>query len=194
MKKCFLTGLATLLPVAFTFWFIHLILALLTKPFTDFLTFVWGGSLPFTKGLSQVLVFVFLILAALVIGFVARRFFFSHLLQLGDRILHTIPFINKIYKTSKELVQSLFGETKTPFQQVVLLPFPYSGAYCIGLITAEAPNGDEKVSVFIPTVPNPATGYLVISPRSDLIFLKIPTEEAIKYVLSCGVIQPGSEL
>lgn len=192
MKKCFLTGLATLLPVAFTFWFIHLILGLLTKPFTDFLTLVWGGHLPIPKGAVQILVLLFLILAALAIGFVTRRFFFSQLLRLGDQILHKIPFISKIYKTSKELVQSLFGENKTPFQQVVLVPFPYQGAYCIGLITADAPTSKGECTVFIPTVPNPTTGYLLISPREDLILLDIPTEEAIKYVLSCGVIQPGA--
>lgn len=194
MKKCFLTGLVTLLPVAFTFWFVHLVLGLLTKPFTDILVIFWGESVPFATELSQIFVLVFLVLAALAIGFVTRRFFFDQILRWGDQLIHKIPFINKIYKTSKELIDSLFGETKTPFKQVVLIPFPYQGAYCVGLVTATAPNREDKLSVFIPTVPNPATGYIILSPKSELIFLDIPTEEAIKYVLSCGVIQPGSSV
>ncbi len=192
MKKCFITGLAALLPLAFTFWFIHLIVGLFTKPFTDGLRLIWGNSMPGAKGLSQILVVVFLFLAALLIGFVTRRFFFSQILYLADKFLHHIPFVNKIYKTSKELIHSLFGENKTPFRQVVLAPFPYPGAYCVGLVTADFFQGHDLVSVFIPTVPNPATGYIVILPRSELISIDISTEEAIKYVLSCGVIQPGA--
>jgi len=190
MKKCFLTGLATLLPLAFTFWFVNLIFSLLTRPFADFVKLVWTGA---PKGVIPLLVLVFLFALTFCIGVVARKFFFSHLLEWGDKILQSIPFVNKIYKTSKELIHSLFGEEASPFKQVVLVPFPYKGAYCLGLVTTAAPNGEEKTSVFIPTVPNPATGYLIISPRSELIYLDISSEEAIKYVLSCGVIQPGGE-
>lgn len=192
MKKCFLTGLVALLPIAFTFWFVNLVLGLLTRPFTDFIGLFGGDHLPFSKGLSQILVLVFLFFAALAIGFVTRRFFFDRLLRWGDQLIHAIPFINKIYKTSKELVTSLFGENKTPFKQVVLVPFPYKRAYCVGLVVADAPDKEDHLSVFIPTVPNPATGYLLVSPRSELIFLNLSTEEAFKYVLSCGVIQPGN--
>jgi uncharacterized membrane protein len=189
MKKCFLTGLITLLPLAFTFWFVHLIFSLLTKPFTDLVKLIWPNA---PQGMTPLLVIAFLFVLTLGIGFVARKFFFSHLLEWGDKILQSIPFVSKIYKTSKELIHSLFGENKSPFNQVVLVPFPYPGAYCIGLLTAPAPLGENKTSVFIPTVPNPATGYLVVSDRDQLIYLNISSEEAIKYVLSCGVIQPGS--
>jgi uncharacterized membrane protein len=161
----------------------------LTKPFTDFVRLVWTNA---PKGVIPLLVLAFLFVLTLGIGFVARKFFFSHLLDWGDKILQSIPFVSKIYKTSKELIHSIFGEDKSPFNQVVLVPFPYAGAYCIGLVTAQAPTGENKTSVFIPTVPNPATGYLILSEKSNLIYLDISSEDAIKYVLSCGVIQPGS--
>jgi uncharacterized membrane protein len=105
--------------------------------------------------------------------------------------------VNKVYKTSKDIVKSIFGSKERSFSQVVMLPFPYKGAYCIGLIAKEAPRTcseaeqEELVSVFIPTTPNPSTGFLVMCQKSELILLNMKTEEAIKYVVSCGVIQPA---
>lgn len=130
------------------------------------------------------------------LGAVARRFFFGHMLRLGDRLLYKIPLVNKVYKTSKEIVKSLFGSKTGTFQQVVMIPFPYQGCYCLGLIAREAPKtcskaeGDDLVSVFVPTTPNPTAGFLVISRKSELIHLDMKNEEAIKYIVSCAVIQP----
>jgi uncharacterized membrane protein len=115
---------------------------------------------------------------------------------MGDRLLHKIPLINKVYKTSKEIVQSLLGTKKNAFKQAVMVPFPYKDAYCIGLISRNSPRTcsealhDDMVSVFIPTAPNPTTGFLVLCKRSELIFLNMKSEDAIKYIVSCAVILP----
>ncbi len=201
MKKYFFTGLVTLLPVAVTFWIVHFLVRLLTQPFVGIVSAIFHQfpivSEQFIRILSQITILVFLFVFTVFLGFVARRFFFGQMIQLGDKILHKIPLVNKVYKTSKEIVQSLFGTDKNSFQQTVLLPFPYEGSYCIGLITREAPKkceeqaNQELISVFIPTTPNPTTGFLVMCKKSDLIFLNMKSEEAIKYVVSCAVIQPA---
>ncbi len=204
MKKYFLAGLVTLLPLAVTFWVIAFVVRFLTKPFEDLVvsllnTFPGFAKIP--KGtahlIDEILILVFLFLFTLFLGFIARRFFFNRLIKFGDAILYKIPLVNKVYKTSKDIVRSLFSTQKQSFKQVVLLKFPYGGAYCLGLIASDAPKtcsgsmqSDELVSVFIPTTPNPTTGYLVLCNKSDLTYLKMKTEEAIKYVVSCAVIQP----
>ncbi|MBI5273347.1 MAG: DUF502 domain-containing protein [Chlamydiia bacterium] len=204
MKKYFLTGLVTLLPLAVTFWIVVFLIDFLTKPFTglvvsfftSFSTFAIHVPEQAARTISQIVILISLFFFTLFLGFVARRFFFNQLLHLGDRFLYKIPLVNKIYKTSKDIVRSLFGTKKTSFKQVVLLPFPYKKAYCIGLISTESPTtcsaavGNPMLSVFIPTTPNPMTGYLVMCRKEDLIFLSMKSEEAFKYIVSCGVIQP----
>lgn len=200
MKKYFLTGLVTLLPLAVTIWVVHFVVNFLTKPFIGLFSLLTDrlpiASPQLIRTITQVFILIGLIVFTFFLGFVARKFFFHQLIRLGDRILIKIPLVNKVYKTSKDIVTSIFGSEEKMFKQVVLLPFPYRGAYCIGLIAKRAPRTcseaekTELVSVFIPTTPNPSTGYLVMCQKSELIYLKMKTEEAIKYVVSCGVIQP----
>ena len=200
MRKYFLTGLVTLLPLAVTIWVVHFFVNFLTKPFIGIVTLLTHrlpiASPQWIRTVSQLFILIGLFLLIWFLGFVARKFFFNQLIRLGDKILIKIPLVNKVYKTSKEIVKALFSPKEKAFQQVVMLPFPYQGCYCLGLIAREAPRtcsaaeNDELVSVFIPTTPNPATGFLVMSHKSELIYLDMKTEEAIKYVVSCAVIQP----
>lgn len=197
MKKYFLTGLVTLLPLAVTIWIIHFFVNFLTKPFIGLVSpFIPLASPQLTRTISQFFILVAFVLLTLFFGLVARRIFFNQLLRLGDQILIKIPLVNKVYKTSKDIVHSIFNSKEKMFKQVVLLPFPYQGAYSIGLIAKKAPKTcseaekKELISVFIPTTPNPSTGFLVLSEKSELIYLNMRTEDAIKYVVSCAVIQP----
>lgn len=203
MKKYFLTGLVTLLPLAVTIWVVRFLVRLLTNPFVGLVTLLTDklpiASPQLIRTISQFLVLVGLVVLTFFLGLVARKLFFNQLIRFGDRIIAKIPIVNKVYKTSKEIVTSLFGSKEKSFTQVVLLPFPYVGAYCIGLIAKSAPQTcsdaekAELVSVFIPTTPNPSTGYLVMCKRSELVNLNMKTDEAIKYVVSCGVIQPEAK-
>jgi len=204
MKKTFLTGLVSLLPLAVTIWVVAFVVGFLTRPFmgvvTDLLSRLpmhFFASQAIIRTISQILILIAIFLFVIFIGMVARWFFFNTVLKIGDRILHRIPFINKVYKTTKEITNILFVSNKNSFKQVVLVPFPYKECYCLGLITREAPHTctqeakREMVSVFIPTTPNPTTGFLILSPAADLIYMEMKSEEAIKYIVSCGVIQPA---
>jgi len=204
MKKCFLTGLVTLLPVAITVWLFTAIIHFLTNPFIGVVTNLLR-QLPdhgflsrehTIRTVSQLIILIGLFCITWVLGFLARRFFFHSILNLGDKIISRIPLVNKVYKTSKEIVQSLFSSASNSFKQVVLIPFPYKGAYCLGLVAQQSPASctgpinQKMVSVFIPTAPNPMTGFLIMIPKEELIYLDMKSEEAMKYVVSCAVIKP----
>lgn len=203
MRKYLLTGLAALLPVAVTIWFVLFVVDFLTRPFMGFVTHFlarfpyWKMSVPMIRGISQILILVGIFLFLLLLGVVARWFFFNTLLKIGDHILRKTPLINKIYVTIKEIINVLFAPNKTAFNQVVMVSFPYKGCYVLGLVTREAPGTykekttNDMVSVFIPTTPNPMTGFLIATPQSELIELSMKPEAAMKYIVSCGVIQPG---
>ena len=209
MKKYFLTGLATLLPLAVTVYVVIFVVHLLTRPFMGVVTHLLS-QLPITsygiitseqliRTISEVLILAALFLFLLLLGLVGRWFFINALIRLGDKILHKIPLVNKVYKTAKEIIQTLFISGKDSFKQVVLLQFPHKGCYCIGLVSNVSPKTcskerkTEMVSVFIPTTPNPMTGFLLMCPRSELIYLDMKSDEAIKYVVSCGVIHPQKD-
>lgn len=210
MKKYFLTGLVTLLPIAVTLAIVVFIINLLTKPFMGIATQLLSqvdipslgiiSSEQLIRTVSQFIILVALFLFTLILGVVARWFFFHTLLKGGDKILYRIPLVNKVYKTTKDIIRTLFASKKDSFKQVVMIPFPTKECYCLGLVTRQAPKTCqdstkvEMVTVFIPTTPNPTTGYLLVCPTSDLIFLEMKNEDAIKYIVSCGAIQPGGEV
>lgn len=209
MKKVFFAGLVTLLPIAITFWVISFIVQFLTSPFigivtsllTSFPTIAHHIPLQAIKTISHILILIALFLFLVFLGSIARFFFLKSLIRVGDRILNKIPLVGKIYKTSKEIVHSLFNPKGSSFKQVVLFPFPYPGSFTIGLIASAAPSTKEEtdpmredlVAVFVPTTPNPTTGYLTMCPKKDLIYLEMSSEAALKYIVSCAVILPNVE-
>jgi uncharacterized membrane protein len=202
MKKYFFTGLVTLLPLAVTILAVMFIVNLLTKPFlgivTHFLNLLPIESKHLIRIISQISILVFLFLFTLSLGMIARRFFLKTFMKIGDRLMNRIPLVNKIYKTVKEIFHTLLSGDKKTFQQVVMMPFPHRGCYALGLVSQEAPktcnesSNQELVSIFIPATPNPLTGFLLMRPRSELIYLDMRSEDAIKYIVSCGVVPPES--
>ncbi|GAB4191946.1 MAG: DUF502 domain-containing protein [Simkaniaceae bacterium] len=208
MKKYFITGLVILLPLAVTIAIVIFIVNFLTQPFiglvSDFLKrfdIVNRGFLFLTpqqvlKYGSQILILIGIFLVTVLLGMIARWFFFKTLISLSDRVLHRIPLVNKVYKTTQEIIKTIFSSDKNSFKQVVMAPFPKEGTYVMGLISRESPKicsfaaKSELISVLIPTTPNPTTGFLIMYKKEDLIFLDVPPEDAIKYIVSCGVITP----
>jgi uncharacterized membrane protein len=94
------------------------------------------------------------------------------------------------------MTHSFFQSNTSSFKQVVLIPFPHPRSYCLGIITADAPStcqgNEELVSLFIPTTPNPMTGFLTMAPKKNLIYLDMKGDEALKYIISCAVILPSA--
>ena len=204
MKRYFVTGVAILLPLALTLWIVGFAVDLLTQPFLGITEQILhtlglhGSSFLFLDEqhvvtlISKFLILISLFLIIVGIGAVARYFFFRYLIRFGDMILHRIPVISSVYKTSQELIHTIFTSDNKAFKQVVLVPFPNSTSKSIGLLTREDVTGD-MVPVFIPTTPNPTSGYLIMFRAQDVIPIEMPVETALRYTISCGVlIDPNS--
>ncbi|PCI78753.1 hypothetical protein COB21_00195 [Candidatus Aerophobetes bacterium] len=208
MKKYFITGLVILLPLAVTIALVVFVVNFLTKPFIGIVSEYLHNFHVINKGFlllsreqlvlygSQFLILICLFVFTIFLGLIARWFFFKLLLSTSDKILHKIPLINKVYKTTQEIIKTIFVTDKSAFKQVVMVPFPKEGSYVIGLVSRDAPAicnekiNEPMVSVLVPTTPNPTTGFLMMYKKSDLIHLDLKPEQAIKYIVSCGVITP----
>lgn len=203
MKKYFITGLLILLPLAVTIAVLVFVFNFLTEPFAgavaklldyydllehDFF-FATGHQIQFF--ISQLLILAFFIVFTTILGLVARYFLVNYFIGLWDYLLHKIPLIRTIYKIAQDIIQTLFSGKANAFKQVVLAPFPHKDVYSIGFITQEGLKDftkEEMVAVFVPTTPNPTSGFLVLYPQNELIYLDMKVDQAFKYVISCGVI------
>lgn len=210
MKKHFITGLIFLLPLAVTIAIVIFVVNFLTQPFVGFVeNLLRSSNLKFNSFFlisedqilrygSQIIILVGLFLVTVLLGVLTRWFFINYLINLGDYILHRIPLINKLYKTSQDIIRTLFSSQTQSFKQVVMVPFPNLNSYCVGLVTRESPPSCQEsadadlVSVFLPTTPNPTSGYLLMFRKEDIHYLDMKVEDAIKFIISCGVIYPGS--
>lgn len=208
MKKYFITGLAILLPLTVTVSLIIFLVNFLTKPFMGValnilsqtnikdISFLFFSSEQVILYGSKIFILISLVLITLFLGYITRWFFIKGLINLSDRLLQKIPIVNKVYKTSQEIIKTLFITDKNSFKQVVLVQFPSNSTYSLGLVSRKSPETcceakqAELISVFIPTTPNPTTGFLLMFKKEDLIFLDMKTEDAVKYIVSCGVIIP----
>jgi uncharacterized membrane protein len=200
MKKYVMTGLVMLLPLALTFWIIASIVNWMTGPFVGVAEKILsaigltGTHVFFMSAdnvllhVSQLLVLVFLFIFIVLIGAIGRHFFFRWIIRLGDAIIHKIPVISSVYKTSQELIQTILTTDNRAFKQVVLVPFPNADCWSIGLVTREGPAASHLIPVFVPTTPNPTSGYLIMYDKSTVVPLQMSVEEAFRYIVSCGVL------
>lgn len=202
MKKYFLTGLVVLLPLALTIAIVAFVFNFLTDPFVGMVKSILGHFGLLGRGflfldpmqvqvlVSKLLILLFLFFFTVSLGALARKFMISYLLKLWDYILHRIPFVSTIYKTSQDVIKTMFASGNKSFKQVVLVPFPSTEAYSIGLVTGEnlTTSGKPMTAVFVPTTPNPTSGFLMLYDDRDLIHIDMKIEDALKYVISIGMI------
>lgn len=206
MKKYFITGLVILLPLAVTAAIMIFIFNLLTEPFAGAVSTILNryhllenGFLIFNAAqiqffISQILVLTFMFFFTVFLGMIASWFFIHYILRFSDYMLHKIPFVNTVYKTCQDVINTIFASKTKSFKQVVLVPFPNPDSHSIGLVTQDNLQGITKdhknplTAVFVPTTPNPTSGFLMLYDPKDIIYIDMKVEEAFKYVVSCGVI------
>ena len=195
MKKYFITGLLIWIPLVITIWVLKLVVDALDQSLL-LLPEQWrtenflGVHIP---GLGVILTLVIVF----VTGVFGTNFFGAHLVRLGQGILHRIPVVNSIYSSVKQISDTLFSSSGQAFRKALLVQWPGQGVWTIAFLTG-APGGDvvnhlkgDYVSVYVPTTPNPTSGYFVMIARKDVIELDMTVDEALKYVISMGVVAPG---
>lgn len=199
LRKWLLAGLLVVVPVAITVWVLEWIISTLDKTLL-ILPEAWhpdrllGFHIP---GFGVLLTLGILLL----VGAAASNFVGKKLVILGDAVVSRIPVVRSIYSSVKQVSDTLFSESGNAFRTAVLVQWPRPDVWTIGFVTG-SPGGDvsnylssgDFVSVYVPTTPNPTGGYFVMLRRSDCIELRMTVDEALKYVVSMGVVVPGGTI
>lgn len=209
MKRYFITGLVVLLPVTLTLLVVAFVFNLLTIPFLGVTQailshfgivnsgFLFLSAEQLQTFLTQLLILVLLFFFTVFLGFIARLFFFHYFVQFWEYVIHRIPVVSSIYRACQDVIRTIFASKTNAFKQVVMVRFPHADTFTIGLVTRDSLPGLEHavgknpVVVFVPTTPNPTSGFLAIFNKEDVIPLDMKIEDAFKYVISCGVIIPA---
>lgn len=154
------------------------------------------SALPWTLEWGISALAIFLTVAALyVFGLIATNVAGKRLLRLGESVVERVPIVTVIYHASKKVLETLVGDSSRPFQRVVLAPFPSKETASVGFVTREtsdAATGAKLLTVFVPTAPNPTTGFVFVIKPSEVVEVDWTAEEAIKIIMSGGVLMPSS--
>jgi uncharacterized membrane protein len=202
VKKYILAGLLVWLPLAITIWVLSWLLGVLDGVFAALLSisqavlpasaFASIEALRHVPGLGVAVMLAGLLLT----GVFAANFVGQWWLRQWDRVLQNIPIVKSIYSSVKQVSDTLFSSSGNAFREAVLVQYPRQGSWTIAFVTGK-PGGEvalrlpgEMVSVYVPTTPNPTSGFFLMMPREDVHVLKMSVDEALKYVISMGVVVP----
>lgn len=198
MKKYFITGLLVLVPLFITLWVLTSLIGMMDQSLL-LLPESWrpkaqlGLEIPGVGALLTLLIIF-------VTGLIATNFFGMQVILLWEALLARVPVVKSIYSSVKQVSDTLFSDSGNAFRQAVLVQFPREGAWTIAFITG-MPGGDvanhllgDYVSVYVPTTPNPTGGYFLMLPREEVIALDMSVDEALKYIISMGVVAPVDKL
>ena len=194
IKRYFITGLLIWVPLAITAWVLLLIAAsadrvLLLLPDSVQPGRVLGWNVP-GAGILVTLLIVF------VTGLLAANFIGQRLFGWWEKLLARIPVVSSIYNSVKQVSDTVFSSSGNAFRKALLVQYPRAGSWTIAFLTG-VPGGDvcnhlvgDYVSVYVPTTPNPTSGFFLMMPRSDVVELDMAVDEALKYIISMGVVAP----
>ena len=196
MKKYFITGLLVWVPLGITLWVLHLLVSTMDQTLLllpeEFRTERWLGV--YVPGMGVVMTVV----VVLVTGLVVTNFLGQRLLLFWEGMLSRIPVVKSIYNSVKQVSDTLFTSGGHAFRKALLVQYPREGSWTIAFLTGE-PGGDvinhlygEYWSVYVPTTPNPTSGFFLMVPKADVIELDMSVDAALKYIISMGVVVPGN--
>lgn len=203
LKNDLIAGLLVVIPLATTIWLTitiaNWIINFLTQipkqlnPFDDMHP-ILVNLLNLAVGLTVPL------LCILLIGLMARNIAGRWLLDLGEQLLQAIPLAGSVYKTLKQLLETLLKDTNGKFRRVVLVEYPRRGVWSVGFVTGSMSNEIQShmtrpvLSVFIPTTPNPTTGWYAVVPEDEVVNLSMSIEDAFKIIISGGIVAPNTQI
>ena len=200
LRANFLTGLVVIAPIGLTIWLIWSVIG-----------WVDGFVLPFVpnrfkpeqyiginlRGVGVIFFFVFTVL----IGWLAKGFIGRWILRIGENLVNRMPIVRTVYSGIKQIAETVFAQSDSNFDKAVLVEYPRKGIWAIAFVSTNArgeiadaiPTHDGKAAVFLPTTPNPTSGFLLFVPRSELIELEMTVEDAAKLVISAGLVYPNEK-
>ncbi len=195
MRTYFLTGVVVTAPFGITFLLVWQFISFLDTRVESLIPAQYNPEnyLPFSlPGLGLIVTIAFLTMVGMfTAGFVGRA-----IVRMGEQLLARMPIVRSVYATLKQIFQTVLAQSSRSFREVVLIEYPRRGIAAIGFVTGPTQgeiqdrSDEELVNVFLPTTPNPTSGFLLFVPKSDLIHLDMTIEEGIKLVISGGIVTP----
>ncbi len=191
LRRRLIAGLIVIAPAGVTAFVLVYLFNWLDGILGRYLYWAIGKVVP---GLGLLALLVVLVL----VGWLAERAIGARVLALWHAWLERIPVARRVYTASNRIVRTMLSEKRSAFREVVLVEYPSDGRWSIGFLATEAPDAirettGESVTVFVPTTPNPTSGWLVVVPRERAVRLEMTLEEAFTYILSAGAVSPGEE-
>ena len=195
LRTYFLAGILVTAPIAITLWLAWEIIEFFDRQVRAVIPAGYSPEYNFPFSIPGIGLLIFIVamtlIGALTAGFVGRS-----VVDIGERLLARMPVVRSIYGAVKQIFEAVLAQKSNAFRQVVLVEFPRAGMWSLGFVSGvshgeiQTVSDDEVVNVFVPTTPNPTSGYLMFVPRRDVVELSMTVEEGIKMVVSGGIVAP----
>jgi uncharacterized membrane protein len=208
LRRSFLTGLVVVLPITLTIYLIWTVIGWIdgwVLPFVpaayhpnELLQHYFGQDWRYNvRGLGVIVFLVFTIL----VGFLAKGFFGRSILRYAENLVDRMPVVRSVYNGLKQIAETVFTQSNNNFDRACVVEFPRKGIWAIGFVATRArgelaakiPGGDDALTVFVPTTPNPTSGFLVYVATKDVVLLDMSVEDAAKLIISAGLVYPNSK-
>lgn len=198
LRNSFVTGLLIFLPLGATLFVVNFLLGIVKDPAIQVMHWLrWDEGSVSDYELLVALIGLFVAVTGLIlIGFLSNYLFGKLFIRFSERILVKVPFVGVVYRTVKQIVDTFSQENRAVFQEVVLIEYPRPNCYALGFLTnnargeVEEKTGKSLANVFLPTTPNPTSGYLLMLPREDVQILEMSVGEGMKMIISGGAVIP----
>lgn len=200
LRSSFLTGVVVIAPVALTIWFVWSVIGWIDSvvlPLVpgDFRTEQWIGIN--LRGIGLIIFLLFTV----VVGWIAKGILGRSLIGFAEGLVDRMPVVRSIYSGVKQIAETVFAQSERSFEKACLIQYPRKGIWAVGFISTEAKgevaeHADHDtglISVFVPTTPNPTSGFLLFFPREDVVELDMSVEDAAKLVISAGLVYPNQQ-
>ena len=195
LRTYFLTGIVVSAPVGITIWLIWLFVAFVDDTVVPLIPDAYNPSDVIGVSVPGIGVIVVLLVVT-IIGFLVTNFFGRFMIKLGENLVSRVPVVRTIYGVLKQIFDAVLAQSEGAFREVILIEYPRKGIWVLGFVTSNTQGeirrvmADEMVNVFLPTTPNPTSGFLLFVPRKDCITLNMTVEEGVKLVISGGIVSP----
>ena len=195
IRTYFITGIVVTAPITITLYLTWVFITFVDRNVEDLIPEIYNPNqyLPFSvPGLGLLVAAVFFI----AVGWLARNFLGKLIIRVYEYVLHRMPVVSTIYGAFKQIFETISASQSQAFREVVLLEYPRRGVYSVGFVTGTTKGAvarateKDTVNVFVPTTPNPTSGYLLFVPKEELHYLDLTIEEGVKLVVSAGIITP----
>lgn len=196
LRGDFLTGLVVVLPIFLTVYIVDLLVGFVDAKVIPLIPTQYNPQNVFGRNIFGLGLVIFVVFTTLV-GALTKGFFGGRIIHYGERLVERMPIVRSIYNALKQIVETMLSQSGTSFQQACLIEYPRKGIWAVAFVSTSArgeivtKSGEpEMMSVFLPTTPNPTSGFLLFVPRRDVVMLDMTIEEAAKLIISAGLVAP----